>query len=175
MVRGIATVEKCESLCIADSACAGYTYNVKRSTCIPKTAIGPLSPAADPAVTGIVERRTGSAHAEDTASSNGGKVTCYPNMDAPGSDAKWVRGVASVEQCENLCIADSACAGYTYNIKQSAIAAVASGAQSLISTGPSKYSISFICQRYGMPRWNHCRIVPGRAPSFRAPARRMRA
>ena len=47
-------------------------------------------------------------------------------------------------------------------------AAVASGAQSLISTGPSKYSMSLICQRYGMARWNHCRIVPGRAPSLSA-------
>ena len=26
--------------------------------------------------------------------------------------------------------------------------------------------MSLICQRYGMARWNHCRIVPGRAPSL---------
>ena len=51
-----------------------------------------------------------------------------------------------------------------------AIVAVASGAQSLISTGPSKYSMSLICQRYGMARWNHCRFVPGRAPSLTAAA-----
>ncbi|MGH6834133.1 MAG: tetratricopeptide repeat protein [Methylocella sp.] len=50
----------------------------------------------------------------------GVKVSRYPNMDAPGNDAKWVRGVASVEQCERLCLAAPGCAGYTYNIKQSA-------------------------------------------------------
>ncbi|MGH6837047.1 MAG: PAN domain-containing protein, partial [Methylocella sp.] len=48
------------------------------------------------------------------------KVNRYPNMDAPGNDAKWVHGVVSVEECENLCLADAACAGYTYNVKQSA-------------------------------------------------------
>ena len=61
-----------------------------------------------------------SAWAETPHGPGGVKVTRYPNMDAPGNDAKWVRGVGSVEQCESLCLADAACAGYTYNIKQSA-------------------------------------------------------
>lgn len=45
----------------------------------------------------------------------GVKFHRYPNMDAPGNDAKWVRGIASVEQCETICLAETACAGYTYN------------------------------------------------------------
>ena len=59
------------------------------------------------------------ARAETSHGPGGVKVTRYPNMDAPGNDAKWVRGVASVGQCENLCLADTACAGYTYNINKS--------------------------------------------------------
>ena len=58
-LRGIATVEQCESLCLADSACAGYTYNINKTTCIPKTTIGPLSPASDLAITGVVDRQSG--------------------------------------------------------------------------------------------------------------------
>ena len=59
------------------------------------------------------------ARAETSHGPGGVKFTRYPNMDAPGNDAKWVRGVASVGQCENLCLADTACAGYTYNINKS--------------------------------------------------------
>ncbi|MGH6848419.1 MAG: caspase family protein [Methylocella sp.] len=57
-VRGIANVEECESLCLSDPACAGYTYNIKYTTCIPKTAIGPLTRPGDPAITGVVERQS---------------------------------------------------------------------------------------------------------------------
>jgi PAN domain len=119
-VRGIGSVEECERLCLVDSACAGYTYNIKQSACIPKTEIGPLAPASDPAITGILERQSGGARVDAAGGSDGTKVRRYPNMDAPGNDAKWVCGTASLEQCENMCIADSACAGYTYNIKRSA-------------------------------------------------------
>ncbi|MGH6848418.1 MAG: PAN domain-containing protein, partial [Methylocella sp.] len=66
-VRGVASVEECESLCLADGACAGYTYNIVKSTCIPKTAIGPLSPTRESAVTGIVERRGGGQSAQGRA------------------------------------------------------------------------------------------------------------
>ena len=58
-VRGVASVEQCENLCIADSACAGYTYNIKQSACFPKTAIGPLAPSSIPTVTGVVDRQSG--------------------------------------------------------------------------------------------------------------------
>jgi uncharacterized caspase-like protein/uncharacterized protein len=57
-VPGIATVEECESLCLLDPACAGYTYNIKHTTCIPKTAIGSLTQPSDPAITGIVQRQS---------------------------------------------------------------------------------------------------------------------
>ncbi|HEY8031556.1 MAG TPA: caspase family protein [Methylocella sp.] len=60
------------------------------------------------------------AQAETSLAPGGVKVSRYPNMDAPGNDATWVRGIASVAQCESLCLASRGCAGYTYNVKQSA-------------------------------------------------------
>ena len=117
-IHGIESVEQCESLCLADADCAGFTYNVKYTTCIPKTAIGALSPSADPAITGVVERRTGGVHNEAEGGADGTKVTRYRNMDAPGNDAKWVHGIARVEECENLCLTDPSCAGYTYNVNK---------------------------------------------------------
>ena len=69
----------------------------------------------------ILSRGDGlSAQAETPHGSSNVKVTRHPNMDAPGDDATWVRGITSVEQCESMCLANGACAGYTYNIKQSA-------------------------------------------------------
>ena len=69
----------------------------------------------------ILSRGDGlSAQAETPHGSSNVKVTRHPNMDAPGNDATWVRGITSVEQCESMCLANGACAGYTYNIKQSA-------------------------------------------------------
>jgi uncharacterized protein len=66
-MRGIANVEQCESLCLADSTCAGYTYNINKTTCIPKTIIGPLSPTREAAITGIVDRRSGGPAAQNRA------------------------------------------------------------------------------------------------------------
>jgi uncharacterized protein len=63
-VRGIATVEECESLCLTDPSCAGYTYNIKHTTCIPKTAIGSLTPTHEPAITGVVNQRDGGSIAQ---------------------------------------------------------------------------------------------------------------
>jgi len=117
-VRGIESIAQCESLCLADTVCAGFTYNVKYRTCVPKTAIGALSPSKDPAITGVVERRTGGVRNEAEGGSDGTKVTRYRNVDAPGNDAKWVHGIARVEECENLCLTDPSCAGYTYNVNK---------------------------------------------------------
>jgi hypothetical protein len=52
----------CESICVADSGCVGYTYKHQRLTCIPKKIIGGLAPSSEPAVTGIVEGRNISGH-----------------------------------------------------------------------------------------------------------------
>lgn len=107
-IKHVGTVDDCESICLADPGCAGYTYNVRRSTCIPKNRISSLVPNNEEPVTGVVLGRAGG--------SSGLKVIRYPNMDAPGNDLRWVRGIGSVEQCESLCLAESNCAGYTYNI-----------------------------------------------------------
>jgi uncharacterized protein len=63
-VHGIARVEECENLCLTDPSCAGYTYNVNKTTCIPKTAIGSLTPTREPAITGIVNQRNGGSMAQ---------------------------------------------------------------------------------------------------------------
>jgi hypothetical protein len=55
-ISGVSSKE-CESICVADSGCAGYTYNRQRLTCTPKNFIGGLAPSSEPAVTGIVEGR----------------------------------------------------------------------------------------------------------------------
>lgn len=41
-IRHVGTVNDCENICLADPGCAGYTYNARRSTCIPKNRIGQL-------------------------------------------------------------------------------------------------------------------------------------
>jgi hypothetical protein len=52
----------CESTCLADRGCVGYTYNPKMRMCALKTFIGGLVPSSDAALTGIVEGRNVSAH-----------------------------------------------------------------------------------------------------------------
>jgi len=73
-VRGITSVEQCESLCLADPTCAGYVYNVSKRVCIPKTAIGLLAPTRDAAITGIVERRSAGATTSAKPSFDCGKA-----------------------------------------------------------------------------------------------------
>jgi hypothetical protein len=55
-VRGVSSAD-CESICIADSGCAGYTYNRLRATCIPKNTVVRLMSSTEAAVTGVVEGR----------------------------------------------------------------------------------------------------------------------
>ena len=55
-IRGVSSAD-CESICIADSGCAGYTYNRLRATCIPKNIVGRLMTSSEAAVTGVVEGR----------------------------------------------------------------------------------------------------------------------
>ena len=55
-IRGVSSAD-CESICIADSGCAGYTYNRLRATCIPKSIVFRLVNTNEPAMTGVVEGR----------------------------------------------------------------------------------------------------------------------
>jgi uncharacterized caspase-like protein len=55
-VRNV-TKQYCESLCVADVGCAGYTFNYERSTCIPKKAISALVQSHEAAITGVVDSR----------------------------------------------------------------------------------------------------------------------
>jgi hypothetical protein len=107
-ILNVDSLEHCESICLADPGCAGYTYNVRRTTCIPKSRIGSLVQHNEQPVTGEILGRAGR--------SIGLKVTRLSNMDAPGNDLRWVRGVGTVDECERLCLAESNCAGYTYSI-----------------------------------------------------------
>ena len=55
-IHGVSSAD-CESICIADNGCAGYTYNRLRSTCIPKSAVAGVVSSSEPAITGVVEGR----------------------------------------------------------------------------------------------------------------------
>ena len=88
-VRGVASVEQCESLCLADTACAGYTYNINKSTCIPKTIIGPLSPTRELAVTGIVDQRSGGSAAQNRAMMVEGK----PSFDCANAHSETAQAI----------------------------------------------------------------------------------
>jgi uncharacterized caspase-like protein len=61
-IRGVATLDACESICLADPGCAGYTYNGRRSTCIPKDRIGSLLRHDENPVTGVVGPWVGARH-----------------------------------------------------------------------------------------------------------------
>ncbi|MGH6848409.1 MAG: tetratricopeptide repeat protein, partial [Methylocella sp.] len=89
-VRGVASVEQCESLCLAAPGCAGYTYNIKQSACFQKTAIGPLSPSRGPTVTGVVERRGGGQVTQSRVIGVEGK---------PSFDCRKARGEAERTVC----------------------------------------------------------------------------
>jgi uncharacterized protein len=113
-LKDVGSVEQCESLCLSDPLCAGYTYNITRKVCIPKASIGALSPSRDPAVTGVISRTAPPQHNNEA----GAEVVRHPNMDAPGGDRNWIHAVGSLDACEGLCLADSGCAGYTYNFNR---------------------------------------------------------
>jgi hypothetical protein len=53
-IRHVGTVDDCENICLADPGCAGYTYNARRSTCIPKNRIGALVRHNENPVTGVI-------------------------------------------------------------------------------------------------------------------------
>ena len=55
-IRGVSSAD-CESICIADNGCAGYTCNQSRTTCIPKSIVARVVNSSEPAITGIVEGR----------------------------------------------------------------------------------------------------------------------
>lgn len=57
----VGTVETCESLCLADPQCAGYTFNSTRSVCIRKSQIAGTMPARDAVVSGIITRQAAQA------------------------------------------------------------------------------------------------------------------
>ena len=108
----VPNADDCMRQCVPDSACVGVTYNIRRSVCIRKGRITNLIHARDAAITGVLTDRT---PAPDTTAGATPHVRHYENIDAPGNDrGSWIRGVSSAD-CESICIADSGCAGYTYN------------------------------------------------------------
>ena len=108
----VANAEDCIGLCAQDSGCVGVTYNIRRSVCIRKSRIRSLNYTRDAATTGVLTDRT---PAPEHIASPAPYVHHYENVDAPGNNrGNWIRGVSSAD-CESICIADSGCAGYTYN------------------------------------------------------------
>ena len=116
-IRGVSSVDDCERICQQDAGCVGYTINLSRSVCIKKNQIGTLASSRDSALTGILTDRTNVA-AISTPSQP--RVQYYDGMDIPGRDrGSFLRNVTA-QECENICLADRGCAGYTYNKKRSA-------------------------------------------------------
>jgi hypothetical protein len=110
-VRDVANADDCMRKCLSDGNCVGFTYNIRRTICIPKSRIAPLISAEDAAITGVITDRT----APPSVPNFTARVRQYPNMDAPGNDrGEWISGVSS-KDCESICVADSGCKGYTYN------------------------------------------------------------
>lgn len=112
-IFSVANAEDCARLCMQDSGCVGVTYNIRRSVCIRKSRIENLINARDTATTGVLTDRTPALDRSAGIAVPG--VRLYENMDAPGNDrGSWIRGVSSAD-CESICLADTGCAGYTYN------------------------------------------------------------
>jgi len=107
---GIASTEDCMRQCAQDTACVGVTYNFRRSVCIRKSRVRSLIYAREPATTGVLTDRTPTPEVAPAP-----HVRHYENFDAPGNDrGNWIHGVSSAD-CESKCVADSGCAGFTYN------------------------------------------------------------
>jgi len=112
-------IDQCESICQSDPGCLGFTYNIGASACFPKSKIAQLAPSSQQAVTGVMTDRAG-ASASGPATDAAGSVQRYVGRDAPGNDlGKWLRHVASEDDCERDCASDAGCVGYTYNIAAS--------------------------------------------------------
>jgi hypothetical protein len=108
-VRAV-NADDCGRKCLADRNCVGFTYNITRSVCIPKSRMASLIHAEDAATTGVIIGRT----ELPTFSNSTAHVQQYPGMDAPGNDrGSWISGVSG-RDCESICVADTGCAGYTY-------------------------------------------------------------
>ena len=113
-IRDATNADDCAQKCLADNNCVGFTYNIRRSVCIPKGRIAPLIRAEDAAITGVIIGRT----ELPTLPSARARVTQYPNMGAVGNDrGEQISGV-NARDCKSICVADNGCAGYTY-IRQS--------------------------------------------------------
>ena len=93
----IASVEECENLCLTDPSCAGYTYNVNKTTCIPKTAIGLLTPTREPAITGVVNQRSGSSIAQ-----SGMPPVTMPSFDCLKARAPGERAICASQTLSRL-------------------------------------------------------------------------
>lgn len=116
-ITGVSTVEECERTCIGDAGCAGYTYNIRRQVCILKNAIGPIARAPEPAITGVIDARARRSAPDQVAGLQ--RFRYYQDMDAPKNDLIGFVGGVSFAECEQVCLSNPACAGYTYNRKRS--------------------------------------------------------
>jgi hypothetical protein len=113
-VRNVETLGDCENICVQDSSCAGYTYNVGKATCIQKTYMGKLVSTSEEAVTGVIVWRD-----KWTSTAPRHLVRRYSNEDAWGNDrGEWIHDV-DIDRCEEICLSDSGCVGYTFNIAKS--------------------------------------------------------
>ncbi len=103
------SVEACHSACAADQECDAYTYVKSVHHCWLKRGTPPGPTPNNDTVSGVKKRAPAGG-----ACVTAGGVTCEPNVDRGGADYRRVDAVASVELCQQQCIAEAKCAAFTF-------------------------------------------------------------
>ncbi|MCJ2051149.1 caspase family protein [Methylobacterium sp. J-070] len=95
--RNVDTVEACESLCLADPQCTGYTFNSTRSVCFRKSQIAGTMPARDAVVSGIITRQAAQAVPPPPGTTPGPSSASVPApADRPSFDC--IRAATTAER-----------------------------------------------------------------------------
>jgi hypothetical protein len=114
---------ECESLCINDRSCVGYTYDNWNRLCIPKSGISKLR--LEPRSTTVILSN------EEPASSTAPPVMT-PRIERAFPDSAYRSAWAtSYEVCSDLCLQDDACLGVNF---------IVSSSQCKFFAQPSEYS-----------------------------------
>jgi uncharacterized protein len=92
----VGTVEACESLCLADPQCAGYTFNSTRSVCFRKRLIASTVPARDAVVSGIITRQAAQAVPPPGTTPGSSSASVPAPTDRPSFDC--IRAATAAER-----------------------------------------------------------------------------
>jgi hypothetical protein len=102
------SLAECETICVNDHNCRGYTFVRAKQWCWLKSEIG--TAANKGGVTSGVKSDVPEPAIQTNANMERFENTDFQQGDIPGSDRKPV----SLEECEALCQRDSSCRAYTW-------------------------------------------------------------